>query len=629
MTQKKNYFGIFKAHRLGYGFVKSLNGEYSPDIFIPKSATAHAIEGDLVEVEITGTESKKGWEGKILLVSERKHHLVAGIVMQLFSKKALLYCPLLGLSKEVEISIEPPHKFKIGDRLEVELQKTVPNKDTVKAQFKSYIGNIKDPSCDIAAAVSEFALREDFPREVQRDLKKFPKKIIPKDYPDRDDFQKLVCFTIDPDTAKDFDDAISLEKSPQGHWILGVHIADVSHFVVEGSPLDLEASRRCNSTYFPGRCVPMLPSELSDNLCSLKPKVPRLAISTFMTLDDEGNLLSAKSSRSIIKSKHRYTYKEVKAILDGKVKSRDAKKLNELKEVACTLKALRKKRGCLDLALSDTQILVDQQGIPQGIEVIEYDITHQMIEEFMLKNNEVIAKLMSDREVSIPYRIHESPKPDNLREFVQMADTLGFKLSMPPLQSELQELFEEISGSEREHQVTVAFIRCMKLAIYSSENAGHYGLQLDYYCHFTSPIRRYMDLVVHRKLFDQSELQDCKIICERASDTERLSAKAENSVRTLKILRYLLAKQKKPTPIYTAIVTKVKPFGLIFELPEILLEGFLHISKLGRDYYVFNDRKGRIEGENTKDSLFVGKKINVKINSICLMTQEADWKRVH
>lgn len=628
MAKKNTYSGIFKGHRLGFGFVKSLNGEYSPDIFIPKSATAHAIEGDLVEVEVTSRESKKGWEGKVTNIAERKHQLIAGIVTEVFSKKAILFCPLLGMSKEVEVPIKPPLKLKIGDRISIELKKWKSNQKKVEGFFKSYIGNISDPSCDITAAIAEFILREKFSDEIKTYLKKLPTEIIPKHYPDREDLQDLECFTIDPETAKDFDDAVSLEKDKQGNWVLGVHIADVSYFVQEGSPLDQEASKRCNSTYFPGRCVPMLPSELSDNLCSLKPRVPRLAVSTFMTFDEEGALLDTRITRSIIKSKNRFSYEQVKEILDKKKKSPFYNSLKQLESMALILKSVRRKRGCLDLALSDTQIIVDKKGVPTGIEVVEYDITHQMIEEFMLKNNEVIAKHLSDKGYEIPYRIHEPPKSDNLRDFVQIAETMGFKLSMPPTKDELQDLFDEVKGSEKEHQLSVSFIRCMKLAIYSPENQGHYGLRLEYYCHFTSPIRRYMDLVVHRRLFDESSLTDFRDISERCSDAERLSAKAETSVRTLKIIRYLEIKQTHPRPIYKAVVTKIKHFGIFFELPDILLEGFLHISKLGRDYYLFNEKSSSIIGEKTGDSLHIGQKIEVKVDLICLITQEVQWRRV-
>lgn len=628
MTQKKTYQGIFKGHRVGYGFVKSLDGEYSPDIFIPKTSTSNAVEGDLVEVLITSTESKKGWEGKVLKIVERKHQDLGAIVVESFNKRAYVLCPLLGLSKEIEVILKGKVQLKIGDRITVRLHKWKNGQKKLSADFSSFIGNIEDPLCDIEAGIKEFALRNSFSKEILEEVENLPKEIEPSDYPDREDLRKLECFTIDPDTAKDFDDAISIEKSKKGFWILGVHVADVSFFVRENSPLDREASLRCNSTYLPGTCIPMLPGALSDHLCSLKPNVPRLAVSTFMTFDSEGELQNYRITRSIIESKQRFTYKQALSILEKQTKSPFYTSIKKLEELALILKKVRKTRGCLDLALSDSRVVIDRNGIPTGIEVEEYDITHQMIEEFMLKNNEVIAKHLSEKELQIPFRIHEPPKPDSLEDFIQIVSTYGFKLSSPPTQDELQNLFEEVKGSELEHQVSIAFIKCMKLASYSPENQGHYGLKLEYYCHFTSPIRRYVDLVVHRTLFEHSQNVDFKEISDRCSDAERLSAKAETSVRTLKILRYLLILKSKKITTFHAVISKVKHFGFFFELPEFLLEGFIHISKIGSDFYDFDENKKSIIGESTRETFSVGQKIKVSLDSVCLITQEAEWRRI-
>lgn len=630
MTQtKENYSGIFRGHKLGYGFVASLNGDFDSDIFIPKTATLQAIEGDLVEVQVTSKASKKGWEGKVTQILERKHRFIGAIVTEVFQKKVLLLCPLLGLDKEVILPLDDQLKLHVGDRIVVQLKKAKRGQKKVEAIFESYIGNIKDPSADIEAATSEFVLRKTFPKKVLEYVDTLPNEIDPKKYPHHEDLTQLNCITIDPDTAKDFDDAISLEKSPKGHWVLGVHIADVSYFVKENSPLDHEAYLRCNSTYFPGKCLPMLPPKLSDNLCSLKPDVPRLTLSTFMTFDQEGHLIHHQIKRSIIKSQKRFTYKEVLQILEGKKSSKLKPLLEDLKSLALLLKEHRKKRGCIDMALSEAQVIVDSKGNPKGVEVIEYDITHQMIEEFMLKTNEVIAKHLSDRDIGLPYRVHHEPKPDQLKEFAALVDSYGFKLSNPPKQEELQNLFAEIKGCDYEHQLSVAFIRCMKLATYSPDNAGHYGLQLEHYCHFTSPIRRYVDLVIHRILLGDNNRNDLTKICEQCSDQERLSAKAENSVRTLKILR-LLDKENSKTkkrPIYEGVVTKIKPYGLFFEIPFLLLEGFLHISKLGRDYYLFQEKSGSIIGRDRGELIKVGQSLKVQVQNLCLLTQEIEFKR--
>lgn len=621
VKKPKEITGIFKSHKLGYGFVKPISNSFDTEIFIPKSATAFAVEGDLVKVEILNKDAK-GYDGKVLEILERKVTSIGGVVVSTVGKKAYLLCPLLGPSKEVEILIPKDMTFQPGDRLQVEL---LPGKshENFAGKFKAYIGQITDASCDTDAAIIEFGLRREFPKRVLDEVKNLPKKIEPKTYSNREDLRKLVCFTIDPDTAKDYDDAVSLTKNNDGNYVLGVHIADVSYFVREGTALDQEALLRCNSTYFPNMCVSMLPKELADDLCSLKPNVPRLAVSTFMTLNDEGEVTSYEIKRSIIQSKERFTYEDVKLILDGKKKHKLTPEIKELEKAALILKQARRKRGCIDLALADSKIVLDKKGEPKYIKVIEYDITHQMIEEFMLKNNEVIAKHLSDKGISIPFRIHEEPKAENLSSFIQIAETMGFKLSKTPTQQEIQQIFEEVKGTHLEHQLSVHFIKCMKLAIYTPDNVGHYGLQLDYYSHFTSPIRRYVDLVLHRRVFGESKDTNIAEIADRCSDQERISAKAESSVRSLKMLRYFKSKDK--SELYNGVVTKIKHFGIFFEIPELLYEGFIHVSNLGDDYYVFDEKKNRFKGERKKGTFQVGKNITAQVKLIDFITQEVHW----
>ncbi|MCH9632982.1 MAG: Ribonuclease R [Chlamydiae bacterium] len=621
MKKDQYVTGFFKSHRLGFGFVKPNTKKIISEVFIPKNATAFAVEGDLVRVKVLGKDSK-GYEGEVAEILQRKLKNVAGTVTATAGSKGYLLSPLLGPSKEVEFTLPKKVKLKAGDRIVIQLDSNN-SKRKFKGRFKKYLGTIKDPMIDTDVAIDEFALKQDFPADVIQEVRKLPPEIDASAYPDREDLQKLTTFTIDPETAKDYDDAISLEQTKKGHYQLGVHIADVSYFVEEGTALDREAFLRCNSTYFPDRCVSMLPKELADNLCSLKANVPRLTVSTFMTFDSDGQLLNYRITRSIIKSCQRFSYEQVKLILDKKKKHKLYTNLVELEKLALILKKSRKARGCIDLALADSKMVLGKTGIPKAIKKVEYDITHQMIEEFMLKNNEVVARHLSQKEIPIPYRIHEEPKSDNILSFVQMAETLGASLNSPPTQQDLQELFESIKGTSIEHHMSIHFIKCMKLANYNPENIGHYGLQLDYYCHFTSPIRRYVDLVIHRQVF--KELKDVNIseIAERCSDQERLSAKAESAVRELKMMRYF--KEQDIKKVYPSIVTKVKHFGIFFEIPELLYEGFIHVSDLGNDYFIYDEKKGRFKGERRKSSFEVGKKIKTKIRSINLIQRELEW----
>ena len=628
MSDIKQIKGVFKSHKVGYGFVKSIDPSFTEDVFIPKDYTLGAIEGDVVLIEISSKRSKKGWEGKVLDVVERKHTDLGGVVTQVEGKHAYVSCPLLGVDKEVKIVIPKDQELKRYDRISIQLKNDKSSNKVVLGSFEKYLGSLYDATCDTPCALVEYTLRHKFPKAVLDEVKALPQEIIAKDYPDHKDIQNLECFTIDPDTAKDYDDAISIEEK-NGNTVLGVHIADVSHFVKDGTALDDEAYLRCNSTYFPDTCIPMLPSALSDNLCSLKADLPRLAVSTFMTFDKDGNLKNTHIQKSIINSRKRFTYKNVLMILEGKKESPFKESLEKLKVLALKLKSKRKARGCVDLALSDSKLMLDSKGIPEGIEVIEYDITHQMIEEFMLKNNEVIAKTLSDKKIAIPFRVHEPPKEDSLLDFMHIAESMGFKFSSKVTQSEIQALFEEIQGTPFEHQIAVNYIKCMKLAYYQIDNLGHFGLQLEYYSHFTSPIRRYVDLVIHRTLFDQKAQESLKDICDRCSDQERLSAKAEGSVRTLKLLRYFQKLEKDKRNTYTGYITKVKHFGVFFEIPEMLYEGFIHISRLGRDYYIFNDAKQAIVGERSREKLTVSKEVKIKIKNIDMLAREIEWLKVN
>lgn len=621
---KQSVKGIFKSHRLGFGFVAPDPKEFAFEIFIPKNSTLFAVEGDLVKVQIVGKDAK-GYEGKIVEIIDRKLKNLGGTITEIMGPKAFLQCPLLGPSKEIEFAIPKGQTLRKGDRVELTLNPKKCKK-RILGKFKKYLGKIEDATIDTEAAITEFGLRSAFPQDVLDEVKNLPLEIDPKQYTDREDLQDLICFTIDPETAKDYDDAISLEKTKNGNYELGVHIADVSYFVREGSAIDKEAFFRCNSTYFPDKCVSMLPKELADNLCSLKPNVPRLAVSTMMTFDADGEMLSYRIARTIIKSRERFSYEQVKEILDQKYKHPLSHKIVELEKMALILKQKRKERGSIDLSLADSKVMLDPEGMPIEIKVIEYDITHQMIEEFMLKNNEVIAKHLSDRNVSIPFRIHEEPKADNISSFIQLVETLGVEISKTPTQKDLQALFDDIKGSHLENYLSIHFIKCMKLAYYSPTNIGHYGLQLQYYCHFTSPIRRYVDLVIHRRVFNEIKEVNVLEIAERCSDQERLSAKAENSVRDLKMLRYF--KLKKNNLVYEGIITKLKPFGIFFEIPELLYEGFIHVSSLGNDYYVFDEINSRFKGNNSHETFEVRKKIKVKTKLINFISREIEWERI-
>jgi ribonuclease R len=625
--------GTLRMHPRGFGFVIPDHPSECPqDIFIPKHLVDNAVDGDKVEIAINpDSNSEKGPEGRIICILKRGRSHLGGTIRDIDTNGNLIaHVPLLGASKPVVVHPKNEMVLKVGDRVILKVLQWGNDTHPTLGEVSHYIGHITDPSCDIEAAIEEFDLRNHFGKAAIKDATSFGSKVSKKDLKGRVDLSKMTCFTIDPDTARDYDDALSLTKDKNGNYHLGVHIADVAHYIPPSSSLDLEAYERCNSTYFPGACIPMLPEELSNELCSLKAKVIRLTVSVLMEFDDEGSLLGHKIVRSYIKSSKRFTYQEAKEVLDGKKKSPFSASLKLMVDLCLLLKKKRYERGSIDFSLPDMSIEIDKKGQPTGIKIIEYDITHQLVEEFMLKANEVVAKHLSDKGKGLLYRIHEEPSSDNFQDFFNLARTLGFSLPSEPTTKDIQKLFNEAKHTSYAAQLSIGFIRSMKLAYYSPDNVGHYGLSLEHYCHFTSPIRRYTDLITERLLFDEEgENLDLHKVALKCSEQERISFRAETSVKILKKLRLLQILMKEdPERQYSAVVTRLKPFGLFFEIPEIMLEGFLHISQLENDYFFFDQQRNLLVGRSSGRVHRVGEPIKVQASSLNLILLESKWTLV-
>ena len=621
--KEKTYVtGTLRVHTRGFGFL--IPDDKSGDVFIPKRATKGAVDGDRVEVEVNPCNfSEKGPEGRVSKIIERFHTHVAGTVVTDVNKKgAYAYVPLLGVQDEMRLLA---FEGQYGDRVIIEVIHWGSNQKEPLGKVVDVIGSINDPSCDVKAAIEEYEITHLFSDEVLEEARSFGKSVKKKEIKEREDFRELETITIDPATAKDFDDALSVSKDKNGYQLC-VHIADVSHYVKEGSALDTSAMMRCNSVYFPGEVVPMLPHELSSHLCSLKPDVERLAISVIVSLDFEGEVTEHRITRSVIKSQKRFSYEEAKEVLDGKLKSPYKKTLELMVELCLLLKKKRAERGSIEFALPDIFVQIDKKGNTKSIDLVEYDITHQLVEEFMLKANEIVARELSERGAPLTYRVHDQPDDQNIQEFAALASALGFKVSSEPTNEELQKLFDDARSTSFGKFLSTSFIRSMKLAAYSTQNVGHYGLGLEFYTHFTSPIRRYIDLVVHRLLFNEvSQDRDLEEIARLCSEKERLSSKAENAVLTLKKLRYLwkLAGKDLQNP-FNAVVTTIKPNGFSFELTDCLIQGFIPIHEVNSGEYLNYDHdKRRFYGK--RNAFHTGDKIEVYLEETNLITLETKW----
>ncbi|MBT8043852.1 MAG: VacB/RNase II family 3'-5' exoribonuclease, partial [Verrucomicrobiae bacterium] len=452
------------------------------------------------------------------------------------------------------------------------------------------------PGIDMLSIVHKHGLRDEFPEAVLAQAKAFGHKVTEKDIEGRDDWRDLPVITIDPHDAKDFDDAISVQKTQHG-WHLAVHIADVSHYVKPGSALDKEARERGNSTYMADRVLPMIPRELSNHLCSLMPGVDRLTQCCLMKINQEGKIRSARFTRAVIHSGRRFTYEQVQDIL-MKPKEEIAKQfpdedktiiamLHEAWRLASLLRKNRFQNGALDLDMPEVSVTLDEKGKPTGIEKSEYNESHQLIEEFMLFANEAAAKLLKNRSQTTIYRIHEDPDPDRLNAFAELARLHGYKPGDLTNKKHIQQLLDKAHGTLEEHAIKIGLLKSLKRAAYFQDPLGHYGLSKADYCHFTSPIRRYADLIVHRGL--QKHLGnppkkadrvpgpgEAAQIAQHISETERTSAEAENESRRLKMLQYLhMCSLEKDPPVFNTVITDVRHFGLFVEAIDIMTKGLV------------------------------------------------------
>lgn len=621
--------GTLRMHPRGFGFVVPDDPVKNPkDVFIPKHLTRNAVDGDQVEVTVLqGSKPEKGPEGEVLAIIKRERTHLAGIISSIEGGTIIAHVPVLGEQGTALVKNKKKIALKVGDRLTLKVLEWGDQKKQTVCEPATVIGHINDPSCDIQAAIEEYSLPHHFPKKVIEEAKSFGTKVTQKEQNGRADLTKMPSVTIDPDTARDFDDALSIRKNKQGHFLLIVHIADVAHYVKADSLLDQEAIKRCNSTYFPGQCIPMLPEELSNNLCSLKEGVIRLTVSVLMEFDPDGTLVESQIKRSFIKSKKRFTYGEAKEIIEGK-KSPLAPMLHQMVELCHLLKSKRNARGSIDFSLPELILILDKKGQPTGVKVEEYHIAHQLVEEFMLKANEVVAKHLHDRGKELLFRVHEEPESENLETFFATARALGFQIPPKPTHVDLQNLFDQARNTPFSQQLAIGFIRNLKLAIYSPQNVGHFGLALEHYCHFTSPIRRYSDLIIQRLLFDEEgEGLNLEQIGRECSDKERVSFRAEMGVKLLKKHRLLQAWLKEdPARHYLAHITKIKPFGIYFEIKDLSLEGFLHISELENDYFIFDPKTGTLQGDRTGIKHLVGEEIQVRPIRIDLIHQEAAWE---
>lgn len=630
--------GVFYSKGKGYGFVISDDDE---KYFVAPSKVGGAFNKDSVLLRVTKkiNDPDKCSEAAIVKVLS---HGIARIVGTYHQEKNFAFVVPDSNSFDSDVYIAKKHcsAGANGKKVVVKITKWPDDGNNPEGIIEEILGFENEKNVDIKSVMAEFGLTDHFPQKVELSALSFGDKVCEEEITGREDFREHLIFTIDGDDARDFDDAVEIEKTDDG-YTLGVHIADVSYYVSENCALDIEARKRGTSVYLPGYVIPMLPKHLSNGLCSLNPHCDRLALSVIMKFDNDGKLTEHRISESVICSKYRMTYNDVAAIIDGESDMCNkyhelAKPINTMNELRRKLKANRMAKGSIDFDFPEVKLELDEKG--KAVNVYKYHSTaaHSLIEEFMLITNVCVAEVMFWSEIPFIYRIHEKPSADKLKTFTKFSAQFGIVLkgSREKLHPKaFAEILRQIKGSTKELMISKVMLRSLMKAKYSEENKGHFGLSFEHYCHFTSPIRRYPDLVVHRII---KEYLNCSLTPNReryltgfvqkaaksSSEAEINAMEAEREAYDIKKAEYM---SHKIGEVFHVTVTSVTSFGLFAET-DFGIEGLISVRELDDDYYEFDEKAMTLTGKQTGKTYAIGNELDIKVKRADTKTTEIDFE---
>jgi ribonuclease R len=516
-----------------------------------------------------------------------------------------------------------------GDKVVVELGAWDNRHVNPEGEVIEVLGPPDAEGVDMLSVIRQYNLSLHFPKPVLQEARTIGSEVRETDIAGRVDCRDHLIVTIDPEDAKDFDDAIGVWRDGTNRWRLWVHIADVSHYVKSGSTLDKEAARRGNSTYLVDRVVPMLPEALSNELCSLKPDVSRLTKAVEFLLDNDGRVIESKFHSAVIRSKRRFTYKEAFAALQRRPQDEVERMLHDANNLAQKLRRSRFRSGALNLDFPESKILLDEEGRIDRIERVENDISHQLIEEFMLLANEAVARKLRSLRRPALYRIHEDPDEGRLQEFREEVLAHGIPCGNLSNRQEVRKLLERLDSTPVGAALKVSFLRSLMRARYSVEPLGHYGLAKGDYTHFTSPIRRYADLVVHRALFSRERLSPSRLqgTADHISETERTSDDAERDSRDVKLFAFLNAQLKSGEPQhYEGLVTDIRNFGFFVDVAGLGMSGLVPLSGLNDDFYILDTARGELVGRRTRRRIRMGDRLQVRVAKVDTFKRQVDFE---
>ncbi|MCS7459215.1 ribonuclease R [Paenibacillus doosanensis] len=638
--------GKLQAHAKGFGFLIPDDRDH-PDVYIHANDMAGAMNGDIILVRITSKSAHGGkLEGEVVRVVSRANTQMVG----LFQANDGGYAFVVPDDKRVirDIFI-PKHAFNgamDGHKVVVRIVSYPEGRAAAEGEVIEILGHKNDPGVDIISIIRKHMLPEAFPDEVMEEAQSVPETISESDLTGRRDLRQKRIVTIDGEDAKDLDDAVNVERLPNGNYVLGVHIADVSYYVREGSPLDREAYNRGCSVYLVDRVIPMLPHRLSNGICSLNPQVDRLTMSCEMEFDASLNVVRHDIFTSVIKTSERMTYTNVRKLLTGEADEalveRYAYLMDDfrlMEELAMKLRQRRMNRGAIDFDFQESKILVDQNGKPTDIVKRDRTIAEQIIEEFMLAANETVAEHFYWMKVPFLYRIHEDPDAEKLMHFMEFITNFGYVVrgkgnTVHP--RALQTLLEEIKGTKEETVISTVMLRSMKQARYDAQSLGHFGLAAEFYSHFTSPIRRYPDLIIHRvirEVLESGTLSDkrheylagrMEDIAKQSSERERVAVDAERETEALKKAEFMLDKVGEE---FEGLISSVTSFGIFVELDNTV-EGLIRLSDMHDDYYHYHEAQHALIGERTSKIYRLGDEVKVRVARVNMDEHTIDFEMV-
>ena len=631
--------GKLSIHPAGYGFlIPETPGQ--PDIFIAAENIGTAMHSDRVVARISRDAPydriKGRREGRVIRILERAHDTIVGTLQR--SRNFYYVVPddprfVHDIYVRGDTDKGVSTRASLGDKVVVRLEPWESRHVNPEGEIIEVLGPATAPGIDMLSIIRKFHLPAEFPKDVLNQAERISEEIGSRQIEGREDLREEFIVTIDPDDARDFDDAIHVDKTKSGWW-LGVHIADVAAYVEPGSALDREARRRGNSVYLPDRVIPMLPERLSNGVCSLNPGVDRLTHSVFINFDKNGAAKSARFARSVIRSAHRLTYKQAYTILSSPPRDELGERLHLAWQLAVLVRRKRFEHGALDLDFPEVKVWVDKKGHPVRLERVENDESHQLIEEFMLAANEAVARELTKRAIPTIYRVHENPDPEKLAEYREFVLSFDYKVGDLTHRAELQRLLASIQGKPEEQALKVALLKSLKRARYSAQPLGHYGLSKANYLHFTSPIRRYADLVVHRALGSDGaarrpyhmDMGEIASIAEHISATERNAADAEIDAAQMKKLEFFQRQLDERNPqIFRAAIVDVRNYGLMVELPDALITGLVHVSSLTNDFYLFEPARRQLIGRRSRKRFRIGDNVSVFVARVDAFKRQVDF----